>query len=104
MALLDLRPPVPVGRPVGIGSHLDLLVVSATFRAPHGKMRKLEGFVCVVKAPLPKVPTMDRVNARVGSKRFGLRGETARSQATSVLLYLSNYRAQIRNVIPELYF
>ena len=66
MALPDLRFLVPVGRPVRIGSHLDLLVLSATFRAPHGKMRKLEGFACVVKAPLPKVPTMDRDNARVG--------------------------------------
>ena len=66
MALPDPRLPVPVGRPVRIGSHVALLVVSATFRAPHGKMRKLEGFACVVKAPLPKVPTKDRVNARVG--------------------------------------
>ena len=54
-------------------------------------MGRLEGFACVVKAPLPKTPTMDRVNARVmlngGSKQLGLRGETAWSQATSVTFY-----------------
>ena len=31
-----------------------------------GKMGMIEGFACVANAPLPKVPTMDRVNARVG--------------------------------------
>lgn len=53
-------------------------------------MGKLEGFACVVEAPLLKVPTMDRVNARVSyaSKQLGLRGEMAPSQATSILLYL----------------
>ena len=54
------------------------------------EMGKLEGFACVVEAPLLKVPTMDRVNARVSyaSKQLGLRGEMAPSQATSILLYL----------------
>ena len=46
MALPDLRLPVPVGCPVKIGPHLDCLVVSATFRAPHSRIAQLYPCQC----------------------------------------------------------